>query len=359
MIRNSLAPAIILLGAALLVAQSPGRNSIQPGTPSAPAGTDGEGTPEKKGTGSLGGSTNSSTTGTSSGTTPSSKKPEPGSLEDLIDKALKNNADIRAAEAKVREAEAELNRVRHQIVAKVATLKHDITTAKKLLEFAEKHAAVLSESYRRGTTPQSEIQPALAAVEKQKADLARLETEMQSLTGAWKNVIGSIAFTPDGRRLAVGDEYGTVRLWDATTGKALNVHSYEVWTIDFSGSVQTPMADRIRAALDKVVKIEESREELPLKEAIDYCIRKSGVDVPFRFINPASKSTTQFMKAELPLGAWLQVFEDSDPQIRFVIRDYGILVTSKERIPDGAVTVQAFWKRGDKPKTDGPRSKTP
>jgi hypothetical protein len=44
--------------------------------------------------------------------------------------ALKNNADIRA-EAKVREAEAELYRVRHQIVAKVTTLKRDIATAKR------------------------------------------------------------------------------------------------------------------------------------------------------------------------------------------------------------------------------------
>src|SRR4051794_33829889 len=63
-----------------------------------------------------------------SGTNPMSvpKKPEPGSLEDLLDKALRQNADIRAAEAKVREAEAELNRVRHQVLAKVVSLRNDI-----------------------------------------------------------------------------------------------------------------------------------------------------------------------------------------------------------------------------------------
>src|SRR5262249_24336780 len=60
------------------------------------------------------------------------KKPEPGSLEDLLDKALRNNADIRAAEAKVREAEAELNRVRHQVLAKIVGARNDIDAAKKM-----------------------------------------------------------------------------------------------------------------------------------------------------------------------------------------------------------------------------------
>src|SRR5437660_737827 len=40
-------------------------------------------------------------------------------LEEMLNKALKDNPDIRVAEAKVREAEAELNRTRLQVTQKV------------------------------------------------------------------------------------------------------------------------------------------------------------------------------------------------------------------------------------------------
>lgn len=300
--------------------------------------------------------TTSSTTGSGSdsSTGSSPKKPSPGSLEDLIDKTLKNNADIRAAEAKVREAEAELNRVRHQIVAKVATLKHDVTTAKKMLEFTEKQAALVAEASRRGASSPQEVQAALAAVEKQKADLARLETEMQSLTGGWKTVIGSMAFSPDGRQLFVGNPDGTVRIWDARTGMHLNEVNFNLtWEVDRSATVQTPMAERIKAALNKTVKIEAFKEEVPLSEALAYLIQKAGIDVPFRPIGKVDDVQVSLMKGDLPLGAWLQVFEDSG-DVRFVIREYGILVTASNRVPKGAISVQDFWKQ--KSKAESPKS---
>ena len=58
-------------------------------------------------------------------------KPAPGSLEDTLEKALRNSADIKAAEAKVRNAEAELNRVRHQVLTKatVAARANPVATA--------------------------------------------------------------------------------------------------------------------------------------------------------------------------------------------------------------------------------------
>ena len=49
------------------------------------------------------------------------------------------------------------------------------------------------------------------------------------------------------------------------------------------------------------------------------------------------------MTGELPVGAWLQMFEDSVPDLRMVVREYGILVTTKDRVPQGALTVQDFW----------------
>src|SRR5437588_11514314 len=47
---------------------------------------------------------------------------EHGSLEEALASALKNNPDIRVAESKVQEAEAELNRSRLQVTQKVVSL---------------------------------------------------------------------------------------------------------------------------------------------------------------------------------------------------------------------------------------------
>ncbi len=334
MIRNAIPPIILVLGASLLCAQVPGNDTGQ-------------------------GTTTTKSTGIGSGTSApgAPKKIEPGSLEDLIDKALKNNADIRAAEAKVREAEAELNRVRHQIVAKVATLKHDIATAKKMLEFAEKQAGLVSDAYRKGAGSQQELHAALATVEKQKADVARLETEMQSLTGAWKSMISGAAFTPDGKRFIT--TVGTIRVWDADTGREI-VPGETVWSPKRLSSVQTPMAERIKAALDKTVKIDQVKPEMPLGEAISLLVQKAGVDVPFRPIGKLDMEKVMMAQGELPLGAWLQALEDSaledSAEVRFVVRDYGILITTANRMPEGAITVQEFWKRGDKPMGEIPKT---
>src|SRR5262245_14715641 len=68
-------------------------------------------------------------------------KPAPGSLEDTLEKSLRNSADIKAAEAKVREAEAELNRVRQQVLTKATALYSDLNLARRMLAVAEQTLA--------------------------------------------------------------------------------------------------------------------------------------------------------------------------------------------------------------------------
>jgi hypothetical protein len=46
------------------------------------------------------------------------------------------------------------------------------------------------------------------------------------------------------------------------------------------------------------------------------------------------------------------MFQDfTDPGLRFVVRDYGILVTHANFLPEGAVLLHDFWKRGAKETT--------
>ena len=55
---------------------------------------------------------------------------------------------------------------------------------------------------------------------------------------------------------------------------------------------------------------------------------------------------------ELPVGAWLQLFADGTPDIRIVVREYGLLVTSKTAAPPDALSVQEFWKQTAAPKAE-------
>ena len=50
------------------------------------------------------------------------------------------------------------------------------------------------------------------------------------------------------------------------------------------------------------------------------------------------------LSGKLSVGAWLQAIEDSDPNVTIVVREYGLLVAPKDRVPAGAIGVSELWK---------------
>ena len=69
-------------------------------------------------------------------TEPPAPKPAQSKLEEMLEKALKDNPDVRLAAAKLAEAEAELNRARLQVVHQVATAYQAIEAQKAAVESA-------------------------------------------------------------------------------------------------------------------------------------------------------------------------------------------------------------------------------
>jgi hypothetical protein len=281
-------------------------------------------------------------------------KPSPGSLEDTLEKALRNSADIKAAEAKVRDGEAELNRVRHQVLTKATVLHTDLNLAKRMFSLSEDQFARL----RSADASPADLVAAQTAIEKHRGEVTKLEAELKSLRGEF--AIKSIAFSPEGAALYSEAVDGTVRVWDAKDGSLLRTVGVGKVLWDYSPAaskspaVEAPMAERIRKFLDTEVAFEQlvaaAKGDLPVREMATILLQLAKADIPIHQVSPAGDArwaTDSDVKGKLPVAAVLQLAEDQSSEIRIVVRDYGLLITPKDRVPDGAVRAVDFWKGKD------------
>jgi hypothetical protein len=275
--------------------------------------------------------------------TPASKeppKPAAGSLEDTLDKALRNSADIKAAEAKVRDAEAELNRVRHQVLTKATALHVDLNLAKRMLAVAEQSLAIQDKARQTGAVALEGLLTAQAMVEKHRGEVEKLETELKSLRGEFAvRAATSAAFVNDVLWTAMSD--GTVRIWDSASGRALTAGP-AAKAPPAPAAVKAPMMDRIKKLLDQEVTYEVDNANVV--EALKGLLAEAKADIPLRVLLSAELGGLVTLKGKLTIGAWIEAIEDTEPAIRLVVRDYGLLLTTNDRRPEGALRVQDLWR---------------
>lgn len=278
-------------------------------------------------------------------------KPAPGSLEDTLEKALRNSADIKAAEAKVREAEAQLNQVRQQILVKATALDTDLNQAKRMLAVAEETFAGLENGVRKGIVDQQSFLASRTAFEKQRGEVEKLETELKSLRGEF--AVKGVAFSHDGRFLYAANLEGAARVWDAATGQLLadprTTNSLLLGSLQKGSAVPTTMAERVRKLLNQEIEFEA--KNIGIADAFKWLLDQSKTDIPFRDLVKNGDEGMITLKGKMPLGAWFQAIEDSDADVSIVVRDYGLLMTKKSRVPPNAVSASELWKAKE-PKKD-------
>src|SRR5205823_277808 len=134
-------------------------------------------------------------------------------------------------------------------------------------------------------------------------------------------------------------------------------------------ALKGPIPERIRAALDKPVKLGAKGEKVTFEKALEVFKKEAGLDVPVRGSLPAveapdpknpneCKNQPIQIKSEgeeLPVGAWFQLFEDNavlmnprgggTTRYRFYVREYGLFISPTDTAPPDALALTEFWKQ--------------
>jgi hypothetical protein len=286
---------------------------------------------------------------------------QPGNLDDLITQALRNNPDIRVAEAKVREAEAELNRTRMSVAQKVVALFHSIDIARKMQNSAKQDFDTVTRLRGQGgggAVSVEDFRKAKLAWESAIAQVAKLEAEMPALLGKLPGKLGEDKKAEAGsdatpqaiqwllQRSAIEsseEEFAHVLTRAALT----SVHLKDT-------APKGTMAERIRKAMD--TPINGDYKGKPFDEVLkDFEKRFDGI--AFRIVQTPPKGQMDINLGQVPLGSAIQAVNDILAEYRFVVRDYGILFTHKDWLPPGALLLHDFWKSdAGKEKLKGERS---
>ena len=287
-----------------------------------------------------------------------------GTLEDILAQALNNNPDIRVAEAKMREAEAEFNRVKLQVTQKVVAQQREIEACKDALKYAQANYDRMQALLRTGAGTAEGIGSAEAKLQQAKAELARAEADLPYLLGSPFQATLSLEYwklrTP---RMEEALDPKTNEEIRETLKRAFpksNVPIQEPkhkWIVqehilapgEFGlanridsrhAPIPEGMATKIHTALDKPVHVDFN--QVPLKDILDFLQQAVG----FNVVNQIHFDNVRInlrLTDPVPLGAIFQCLEDQH-EWRFVVREYGIVAAHAGHVPPGAISLQAFWK---------------
>jgi hypothetical protein len=265
-------------------------------------------------------------------------------LEELLAKALKDNPDVRVAEAKVREAEAELNRARLLVAQKVTAFAAAHDAARKMVEEAEARLKRVNQLKASNAVSTEEVKEAEAALARAKAELAKIEAEMPYLLG--KQAGGASAPDPSSTRFFFDQLQRSGDASDAAVARGL----YWLALQQTPGASAGTVPEKIRKTLDKPISVNfnnvsfaELVRELQDLTGISF---RNHVSDRYKDGNPNMTLKLQ----DLPLRAVLQAIQDEFPGegvstlggLRFVVREYGILVTFQNKMPPGAMLATDF-----------------
>src|SRR5205085_1498629 len=113
----------------------------------------------------------------------------------------------------------------------------------------------------------------------------------------------------------------------------------------------------------KKVKLGPKGKSVDLPAALEVFKKEAGLDVPVRgvadhlMVPPPRAIDSE--GEELPVGAWLQLYQDYSNGGVFYVREYGLLFAPKDHAPPDAQTLAQFWKTTPPPAKPEPPKPAP
>jgi hypothetical protein len=229
--------------------------------------------------------------------------PVPTNLDEMIATALRASPEVLLAEAKLRQAQAELNQTRLKVTREVVGAFNEkkqkqsaIVTVERELQFAAKTAA-------SGATSAAEVEKVKARLSEAELGIAQSDADLRYLLGV---------------------------------GSQLDPNQFR----DPAGSNEKPrktvarpdtIPESLREALAKPVSVQFNK--VNFGDVLTGLSQQSGASILIDFQAGISTSDNEFtlvLGKPVPLATVLQALSDLHDFV-FVFRDYGILVTSEQR----------------------------
>jgi hypothetical protein len=284
------------------------------------------------------------------------KEAQAEGLEQLIAEALKSNPDIRVADSRVREAEAEAQRVRLKVIADLSVLHAALEGARIAVDGALAAVKRAEQLRKQNVVSQEDVEATRLAYAKSKAELASAEAKLPYLLGRLPGDKDRSELIDDLIRKKWLDSPATPArsaeeamrfLLLEAQGKATAAEEIQknlgLPTKD-APAYPSALAEKVIKALDTPIRADF--EQATLTDALQFLRDKAlpGVNLLWRD-SVKDVAVTVKMDVPVPVGAILQYLEDSHGLV-FVLRDYGIVVVPDERpLPPGAERVTELWKR--------------
>jgi hypothetical protein len=332
--------------------------------------------------------------------------PAKSKLEEMLQKALQDNPDLRLAAAKVAEAEAELNRARLLVVQKVGAAYQAIEAQKAAVEGAAAELNELKNIAKSGAASSADMRAAEQKLIDAKAKLATLEAEMPYLLGKqpggvidaqirlWLDSKGASPAEPSDAVLlrryyldlfgrlptkeeqaaGVGGLKGALGGGMGATGGGLGALGGGMGALGggfgalggefgaLGGGIGSQgdddikpvpvlgkTAERIQAALNKPFSLELKKTKLiEVIAEVSAAFQKANPGLLIKCNIAPDQLNDQVLEnvkfEEMPFGAVLVWVEDSAGGSRVVVRDYGLVIAPEMELPPGAPTLHDFWK---------------
>ena len=232
-------------------------------------------------------------------------------LEELVARMLEIDPNVVSARAKLAQAQAELERIRMDVSRHVINARAQWEVAKRTVEHLEPQV-------RKNPKDEKLVRQYVAA----RARLAQIENELPLL-----GVQVGPSTHPRGFAASMG---GTGRV--PTMGLPW-------WTSGSTGAAnaqpRSPAVETIRKALDSPTEMQFI--DTPLQDAMDFLMdyHEFQILIDTAALDEAGTSSDSPLTLNLsglPLADALQAIEDTYPDFRFVVRPYGMLVTTPERV---------------------------